>query len=254
MDLLRCSVCKRDLPKEAFTPSHWMEKENSPRRCKECVHNKNQEWYAEHRGHALAYMAQYRKESKDAVFYAYGGYICACCGETEKRFLSIDHIDGGGNKHRKETGMKSGSEFYIWLRLQNYPAGYQVLCYNCNLGKRHNNNVCPHKEKRMAEFKPNPLGLLKGEIVFNSVAEKDVGMDGGVDERPGFRAQVPVKEGLAGQDTFKMDASAPSSRAPVELRRMHLAGGEDVGEGSKLLEGSNMFNEFGGGTGKSAGE
>lgn len=106
----------------------------------------------------------------------------------------------------------------------------------------------------MAKFKANPLGLLEGEIIFNAVAENEVGFDGGVDKAPGFRTQVPVHEGLAGQDTFKMDAHQPSSRAPVELRRMHLAGGEDVGEGSKVLEGSNMYDEFGGGTGKSAGE
>lgn len=106
----------------------------------------------------------------------------------------------------------------------------------------------------MAKWKPNPLGLLEGEIVANGVVEKSASMEFDVDSAPSFRAQVPVKEGLAGQDTFKMDASQPSSRAPVELRRMHLAGGEDVGEGSKVLEGANMFNEFGGGTGKSAGE
>ena len=106
----------------------------------------------------------------------------------------------------------------------------------------------------MAKFKANPLGLLEGELVFNAVEEKAVGMDGGVDTTPSFRAQVPVKEGLAGQDTFKMDAHKASSRAPVELRRMHLAGGEDVGEGSEVLTGSNMYDEFGGGSGKSAGE
>src|SRR5437879_3106936 len=106
----------------------------------------------------------------------------------------------------------------------------------------------------MAKFKANPLGHLEGEIVANGVVEKAASTDFDVDSAPSFRAQVPVKEGLAGQDTFKMDAHTPSSRAPVELRRMHLAGGEDVGEGSKVLEGSNMYNEFGGGTGKSAGE
>lgn len=106
----------------------------------------------------------------------------------------------------------------------------------------------------MAKWKPNPLGLLVGEIVANGVVEKEASNDFDVDSAPSFRAQVPVKEGLAGQDTFKMDASMPSSRAPVELRRMHLAGGEDVGEGSKVLEGANMYNEFGGGSGKSAGE
>lgn len=107
----------------------------------------------------------------------------------------------------------------------------------------------------MADWKPNPLGLLKGEIVWNGITEKGASNDFDVDSAPSFRAQVPVKEGLAGQDTFKMDASMPSSRAPVELRRMHLEGGDEgVGEGSKVLEGANMYDEFGGGSGASAGE
>jgi hypothetical protein len=106
----------------------------------------------------------------------------------------------------------------------------------------------------MANWKPNPLGLLQGEIVWNGITEKGASNDFDVDSAPSFRAQVPVKEGLAAQDTFAMDASKPSSRAPVELRRMHLAGGEDVGEGSEVLTGSNMYDEFGGGSGKSAGE
>lgn len=112
----------------------------------------------------------------------------------------------------------------------------------------------------MAKYKPNPLGLLEAEIVWNGVAEKGASMAGiDVDSAPSFRAQVPVKEGLAGQDTFKMDASQPSSRADVELRRMHLPGDGKEGVGPKegqsaLLSGVNMYDEFGGGTGKSAGE
>jgi len=106
----------------------------------------------------------------------------------------------------------------------------------------------------MAKFKPNPLGNLMGELVWNGVVEKGNAAD--VDTAPSFRAQVPVKEGLAAQDTFRQDAMKSTSRAPVELRRMHLDGGgkEGVGEGSKNLEGANMFKELGGGTGKSAGE
>lgn len=107
----------------------------------------------------------------------------------------------------------------------------------------------------MAKWKPNPLGLIVGDIVWNGIEEKDASASNfDVESAPSFRAQVPVKEGLAGQDTFKMNASEPSSRAPVELRRMHLAGGEGVGEGSEILKGANMYDEFGGGSGKSAGE
>ena len=110
----------------------------------------------------------------------------------------------------------------------------------------------------MAKYRPNPLGLLEGEVVWNGVAEKGASMSGiDVESAPSFRMQVPVKEGLAAQDTFKMDASKASSRADVELRRMHLPGGGKEGVGddqSATLSGVNMYDEFGGGTGKSAGE
>jgi hypothetical protein len=104
----------------------------------------------------------------------------------------------------------------------------------------------------MAKFKPSPLSNLMGEIVWNGIVEKGNGYD--VDSAPSFRAQVPVKEGLAAQDTFKQDATKVTSRADVELRRMHIrppAGG-DIG--GKPIDGSNMFDELGGGTGKSAKE
>lgn len=106
----------------------------------------------------------------------------------------------------------------------------------------------------MAKFKANPLGLLEGEIVWTGVTEKASGLDGGVDAAPGFRTQVPVKDGLAGQDTFKQDASTPSSRADVELRRMHLDPPDGGDVGGSAIKGVNMYDEFGGGSGKSAGE
>jgi hypothetical protein len=67
------------------------------------------------------------------VIDGYGGK-CACCGETRKEFLSIDHVDGNGSKYNREMGF-SGSQFYRWLRQNNYPDGFQVLCFNCNCGK-----------------------------------------------------------------------------------------------------------------------
>lgn len=67
---------------------------------------------------------------------------CACCGELEIKFLSIDHINGGGNKHRKKIG--GGSGFYLWLKNHKFPKGYQVLCLNCNFAKGLY-GVCPHK-------------------------------------------------------------------------------------------------------------
>lgn len=92
--------------------------------------------------------------------------------------------------------------------------------------------------------KANPLGELMYELVVNGVTE---GGSLNLDGTPGFRSQVPVKDGLAGQDTFKQDAMKTTSRAQVEKDRMHIDSGMDV-------KGANMFKELGGGTGKSAGE
>ena len=68
--------------------------------------------------------------------------MCTCCGETQIKFLEIDHINGGGNEHRKTM---EGTNIYLWLKKNNYPEGFQVLCSNCNMAKGRY-GICPHKE------------------------------------------------------------------------------------------------------------
>lgn len=88
---------------------------------------------------------------KDAVFGAYGGYRCVCCGEVERLFLSIDHIHNDGAAWRRATfghRQRAGAYTYRWLVKHHFPAGFQVLCMNCNHGKRMNQGVCPHQGRR----------------------------------------------------------------------------------------------------------
>lgn len=88
---------------------------------------------------------KYVRRLRHDVWDAYGGRFCRCCGETEEYFLTIDHVDGGGSAHRREiraTGQSS--KFYLWLRDNAYPSGFQVLCQNCNVGKWRNGGRCPH--------------------------------------------------------------------------------------------------------------
>lgn len=83
---------------------------------------------------------------RDEVYAAYGGYKCNCCGETERMFLSIDHVHNDGAEERRSGKYKgAGSSFYLWLRKNNFPNGYQVLCMNCQSGKHRNGGVCPHQ-------------------------------------------------------------------------------------------------------------
>ena len=92
------------------------------------------------------YNARIRKEV--LKHYSNGVMQCACCGEERYEFLCIDHINGGGTKHRRVIGYGGG--LWQWLRSHGYPLGYRVLCYNCNFSLGHYGH-CPHgiiKEER----------------------------------------------------------------------------------------------------------
>lgn len=87
------------------------------------------------------------KEARDKVklevLTHYGDGKCACvrCGESRLACLSIDHIDGGGNKERSVDGKQYvASTFYRRLRRKGYPDGYQTLCMNCQWAKRFEKN------------------------------------------------------------------------------------------------------------------
>jgi hypothetical protein len=79
--------------------------------------------------------------------YSKGTPKCKCCGETGLVFLSLDHIKGNGSEERRKIdprGKIGGNGFAYWLKKNNWPKGYQVLCYNCNFAKRQNKK-CPHQ-------------------------------------------------------------------------------------------------------------
>ncbi len=91
-----------------------------------------------------AWQRDANKRRKDRVYAAYGGYICQCCGVTEPSFLSLDHIEGNGGKHRKAVG-GNGPVMHAWIIKNNFPPIFQVLCMNCNLARHLNGGICPHK-------------------------------------------------------------------------------------------------------------
>ncbi len=84
----------------------------------------------------------------------YGGK-CACCSDSTREFLAIDHVNGGGCKHRKI--MNNGMSLFYWLKRNNFPADFRLLCHNCNaaIGLY---KTCPHITKT------NEMSIVNYEI------------------------------------------------------------------------------------------
>jgi hypothetical protein len=84
--------------------------------------------------------------ARQRVFMHYGGNPprCACCGEQEDAFLTLDHVNGGGGAHRKQVGSKGPNGVLYWLIRNDFPEGYSVLCWNCHMAKDRRGG-CPHQ-------------------------------------------------------------------------------------------------------------
>jgi len=68
----------------------------------------------------------------------------------------MDHIKNDGNKERKKYGRTWEMYSHMMREYKEAPMEaikkYQVLCYNCNLGKYINGGICPHKEDTKTVF------------------------------------------------------------------------------------------------------
>lgn len=160
-DTIPCSACEEPFIK-------WSPKS---RKCRSCMAAYQRQMTRKHREKYKIYYAERHKQRRqddawisaarkrnrdrwatlrDAAIRVYGGYRCACCGETEPTFLTLDHVFNDGSAHRKEIGGR-GAQIFKWLRDHGYPAGFQVLCFNCNLGKSLNGGICPHESARVSK-------------------------------------------------------------------------------------------------------
>jgi len=86
------------------------------------------------------------RELKGKVYSKLGGK-CATCGESRPPVLSVDHINGGGNMHRKS--LRRDRRKYYKDILSDESGRFQILCMNCQWMKRHVNG---EHSKRAAHF------------------------------------------------------------------------------------------------------
>lgn len=106
----------------------------------------NKQWKDANALRSRSQQREYRRARRERIFYEvlghYGG-ACACCGVSERFFLTLDHIDGNGGAHRRQVGKM---DMWLWAYRNGYPPIFQVLCFNCNAGRYRNGGRCPHEQ------------------------------------------------------------------------------------------------------------
>lgn len=132
----------RELNPEKFRASSDLQNARRRKRYAEDPEYKRKLFAGRDRERERSYSREAHARRRLAVFRHYGTE-CACCGVSNWEFLTIDHVNGGGNKHRREIGVHSGDAFYVWLIKNNYPEGFRTLCMNCNTSYGFH-GYCPH--------------------------------------------------------------------------------------------------------------
>jgi|DEB3_MinimDraft_2_1074329.scaffolds.fasta_scaffold39701_1 hypothetical protein len=151
--------CKRCTTEKATTDFYFHKKSGYDSTCKTCrIQQEHNRYFADPvaarakmKAHRLAnYETIIAKEQAvtaklKAQLLDGLGRVCACCGEMNTKFLTLDHIHNDGHEHRK----RRSSTLSRWRDViaEGFPRDrYQILCFNCNAGRAINGGVCPHKE------------------------------------------------------------------------------------------------------------
>lgn len=107
------------------------------RTCKPCYRARNKD-------KLNAQSRKYNQRLRDDCFAGYGNQ-CACCGELNVGFLTLDHVNRDGAEKKRTLKLHSNLQTYRIAIEQNFPNDYQLLCFNCNCGRERFDGVCPHK-------------------------------------------------------------------------------------------------------------
>src|SRR4051812_8148038 len=109
---------------------------------------KQRQWFRNYMAPGLTRTDYYR-----ALVFNHYGVRCEWCRDSFIDVLTIDHIDGGGRRHRAEL---KGNSIYKWLIDNEFPTGFQTLCAGCNSVKGKNgrmNTLPPERKDMFLKFK-----------------------------------------------------------------------------------------------------
>lgn len=119
--------CKKEFAQEAQKPEKYK--------------NKDQKHYYE------TFLDRAKRIKLEGInHYTKGAMKCDCCGINDIEYLTIEHKNG--KKHTKHNPKIGGLKLWIWLKNNNYPKDFEVLCYNCNSAKGFYGQ-CPHQAKSL---------------------------------------------------------------------------------------------------------
>lgn len=87
-------------------------------------------WSLKYPDRARETQGRRRRRVRLEILEAYGKSRCALCSCSDTRVLDLDHIDGGGTRHRRHLKGKIYDQLYI----EGFPdkGKYRILCRNCN--------------------------------------------------------------------------------------------------------------------------
>ena len=146
MEAKVCSKCGIEKPFNDF----YFKFSKPIARCKSCTNTINRNYYtrtikerrlydASRSGTAVPRHKKFREKIKRECFshYCIGDIKCDVCEIDDFEVLTLDHINGGGRKMSREIGLDTcsgsvgGYRLYLYLKRNNYPKGFRVLCFNC---------------------------------------------------------------------------------------------------------------------------
>ncbi len=77
------------------------------------------------------------------IEYSANPPFCKCCNEKTISFLTFEHSKQDGGEHRRQI---KNNKMAQWLKTNKYPKdlGIEILCWNCQWGRKLHNGICPH--------------------------------------------------------------------------------------------------------------
>ncbi len=142
-----CKPCKQADQKKRYPEYYKNNREAVIKRSREYAlanpekqKARHHKWYLKNKELSNQRVKEQHIKLRRLALDAYGNK-CECCGETQYEFLAIDHIEGGGRQHRRSIG-----NIYYWLRDNDFPEGFRILCHNCNMSHGFY-GYCPHNQQ-----------------------------------------------------------------------------------------------------------